>query len=377
MKTKLTLLFFSLFVSAASFSQDIVDVTDQTIKIGGLKEEQLLFGFAEGDRIIFNFKEIDGKELKELEILEYPASSKYSDYKTSKVENKTITVGKKSVYIFRFKNSSLAGRVCKIQVQRIPASQATKSFNSTVTWAKQQDTTWNTLTKDVVVGYDTVYSQKTKRELVKTEQSEELIMTKMQRVHSTTNENGNKTWVYFSLPQNQLYGNTTKKVIAWAYWVGVGEEANQAWKSNAKTISSLVKGAATYYTTPLGALAIGAITDLAIPKVGEDVFYAVTDQQNKDLFMGGYQYRLVDQGKGVAGYKKFTHPGLCQGTYFICLSNDNVMQGVDADIKVVAIVEANTYEDRTFTDADVKPRVEKQLYKEPQVTSNLVPVTGL
>lgn len=377
MKTKLTFLALLLVTAAFSFGQDLVDVTDQTIKVGGMKEEQLMFGFAEGDKIVFNFKEVDGKELKELEIIEYPASSKYSDFKTAKIENKTLNVAKKAVYIFRFKNSALAGRICKIHIQRIPVSGATKDYNSTVSWIKQQDTIWNTLTKDVIVGYDTTYTQKVKRELVKTEQQEELIVNKTQRVHSTTNDNGSKTWIHFTLPLNQAHGNTIKKVVAWAYWIGVGNEANEAWKSNANAISGLAKGAATYVASPLGALAIGKVTDLIIPKIGEDVYYALTDQQNKDLFMSGSQFDLWDQGKGIAGFKRFTHPSLCQGTFFICVSNDNVMQGIDADVKVVAIVETNTYEDKKYTETDVKPRYEKQLYKEPQVTTREVPVAGI
>lgn len=179
-------LFFLLTLNSYG-QQEPLDVTDQTIKLGGLKEEELYFGFAAGDKIVFNFKEADNKELKEIEILEYPNNSKFSDYKTKLVENKTITVSKQGVYIFRFKNSALAGRICKIKIQRIPASDETKNFNSTVTWETRQETTYNTYTKDVIVGYDTTYVQKSKKELVNTELSEDMIMDKTERVHSINN----------------------------------------------------------------------------------------------------------------------------------------------------------------------------------------------
>ena len=110
-------------------AQELIDVTDQTIKIGGLKEEEIYFGFAEGDKITFNFKEINGKELKELEIIQYPNNSKFSEYKTSKVENKSLLVAKTGVYIFRFKNSAITGRICKIQIQRMPSNELLKNFN--------------------------------------------------------------------------------------------------------------------------------------------------------------------------------------------------------------------------------------------------------
>ena len=377
MHRQIFLTIFVIFFPVYLFSQAPVDVTDQTIKIGATKSEEVYIGFAAGDKIIFNFKEANGKELKEIEIIEYPDNSKFSDFKTSKIENKTLSVLKQSVYIFRFKNSALAGRICKIHIQRIPASDETKNFNTAVTWITKQDTVWNTYTKDVVVGYDTLYLQKTKKELVKKEQREEMLIDKLQRVHSITNENGNKTSLFFTLPQNTNTSNKTTKVIAWAYWVAVGEEGAKAWKANMDATKKFAVSAATYFTTPLGALAVGLATELFIPKIGEDVYYAVADQQNRNLFLSGLQFRVYDNGKGVAGYKKFTDPSLCQGTFFICLSNDNTFQGIDATVKVIAIIETNEYQDKSYTDMEVKPRYEKQLHKEPEIKSYKMPVTDM
>lgn len=376
MKKNLIIIIGLFLWTGTVFGQELLDVTEQTIKIGGLKEEELYFGFAAGDKIIFSFQEADNKEMKEIEIVEYPNNSKFSDYKTKKIENKTINVTKTGVYVFRFKNSAIAGRICKIKIQRIPANDETKNFNSTVTWINKQDTTWNTYTKDVVIGYDTTYVQKTKRELVKTEQKEELIFDKTQRVHSSTNSNGNKTNVFFTLPKNETTPFKTTKVISWAYWVGVDEAGNKAWEQNSKTVSSLAKGAAAMYFTPLGALALGAVTDLAVPSVGEDVEYWIADQSNAQLFMTGNAFRMYDKGKGVAGFKRFTDASLCQGTFYILLYNDNIMQGINANIKVVAIVETNIYEDKQYTEQVVTPRTEKQMFKDPVITTKRIPITG-
>ncbi|WKZ76123.1 MAG: hypothetical protein QY303_04340 [Vicingaceae bacterium] len=376
MKKNLTIIIGLFLWTGTVFGQEPLDVTEQTIKIGGLKEEELYFGFAAGDKIVFSFQEADNKEMKEIEIVEYPNNSKFSDYKSKRIENKTINVTKTGVYVFRFKNSAIAGRICKIKIQRIPANDDTKNFNSTVTWINKQDTTWNTYTKDVTIGYDTTYVQKTKRELVKTEQKEELIFDKTQRVHSSTNSNGNKTNVFFTLPKNETSPYKTTKVISWAYWVGVDEAGNKAWEQNSKTVSNLAKGAAAMYLTPLGALALGAVTDLAVPSVGEDVEYWIADQSNAQLFMTGNAFRMYDKGKGVAGFKRFTDASLCQGTFYILLYNDNVMQGINANIKVVAIVETNIYEDKQYTEQVVTPRTEKQMFKDPVITTKRIPITG-
>lgn len=167
-------------------AQDILDITDQTLKIGGNKEEELYFAFAEGDRIVFNFQEIDKKELTEIEILEYPSNSKFSDFKTNKIDGKTIVVPRNGVYIFRFKNSAITGRICKIKIQRIPGSDASKNFNTAVKWITKQDTVWNSYTKDVIISYDTSYVQKTKKELVKVDTIVTQLLDKVIRVHSET-----------------------------------------------------------------------------------------------------------------------------------------------------------------------------------------------
>lgn len=362
----------------AAFCQQPIDVTDQTIKIKATKEEEILFGFAEGDKILFNFEEVNKKDLKEVEILEYPSTSRFSEYKIDKISNKELLVRKKGVFVFRFKNTSLAGRICRIHIQRIPANEKTIDFNPAVTWITRQDTLWNSFTTDVIVGYDTTYVQVNKRELVSTEQKEEHIFSKVQRVHSQTNlSNHSKTSIFFTLPVNKKDAEIESNVIAWAYWVGVGEEANKAWQSNVKTVQSLIKAGATTFTSPLGALAIGAVTELFTPTLGEDVFYAVTDETNRNLFYQDQPFRKYDEGKGIANYKKFTHPSICQGMYFICLDNDNIKLGIDAQIKVVAIVEIKTFVNRTITEPRTTPRFEKQLKKEPIVRTMSLPVAGI
>jgi hypothetical protein len=165
------------------------------------------------------------------------------------------------------------------------------------------------------------------------------------------------------LPKNETTDYQSKKVLAWAYWVGVGEEANEAWLRNTKIIKTLVKGVAGYYLTPLGALAAGELTELVLPKAGQDVFYALTDQENKNLFMEGKKYKVLDKGKGVAGYRKFSDNSISQGMYHIVLSNDNFLMALDAQVKVVAILEMKYYEDKVYLDKEIKPIISKKYFE--------------
>jgi len=374
MKPLVTTLF--LLATSGTFSQIPIDVTDQTLKISGMKEETLYFGFAEGDQIVLDFSEVDGKELKEIEVSEYPSSSKYTDFKTAKIDNKTIAVHRQGIYKFRFSNGAVGGRICKIRIRRIPAGDQTNAFNTNVTWVQQQDTTWNTYTKEVIAGYDTTYRQIEKKELVKTEQKEVLLLDKNEQVHTELNSAGNKASVFFALPSPESSPYKTSKVIAWAYWVGVGNEGTNAWEQNTENIVGVVQGAAATIATPLGAIAIGLVTRLIIPHGGDNVYYALTDQANKQLFMVGQGYQYWDKGNGTAGYKQFVDIAMCNGSFYILLSNDNYMDRIDVNVKVIAIIEISTYEDKQYTEEVVKPRYSKQIFSDPVITTRLMPVAG-
>ena len=143
MQKKFTFLFvlFPIFSSSTIAQLKPVDVAENTLKVSGFGEEVFYYGFAEGDQLIFNFQEVNGKELKELEIIELPTSSKFMDYKTKKIENKTINITRTGIYKFRFANSAISGRVCRFKIQRIPATETTQNFNSSVLWRTVYDST--------------------------------------------------------------------------------------------------------------------------------------------------------------------------------------------------------------------------------------------
>lgn len=374
-RTLFSILVLFIMTVTSYAQQEIVDVTDQTIKIGAFKEEELYYGFASGDKIIFTFKEADNKELKELEIIEYPNNSKYSDYKTSSIDNKTISVTNKSVYIFRFKNSAITGRICKIKIQRIPASAETKDFNTTVTWETKQETSYNTYTKDVIVGYDTTYTQKTKKELVKTEISEQKIISETKVPISSKGwleQNDNIKVVPITLPVNQISDYKTIKVTSWAYWVNVGNESIEKYN----TTKTIMKGGASFVLSPLGAFAFGAVTDLVLPSGTEDVYSALTDATNMSLFKSNLNYSGYYYATSNGSFKKFTDPSMCKGTYYLCLRNDNTTFKIYVNIIVVAILETNIYEEKPYTDMSVKARYETKTFSDPVVRTYKVPVIG-
>lgn len=138
-----SLLLLLHFTPAAA--QSPVIVTETSFKLPILGEENFYFGFAEGDQVSFSFEVESGKELKEVEIIEFPSSSRYKELKTSRIQNKMLAISKTGIYQFRFANTVVLQKVCKLKIERIPASQATANFNSTVYWRTVYDTTYRNL----------------------------------------------------------------------------------------------------------------------------------------------------------------------------------------------------------------------------------------
>ncbi|MDD4991546.1 MAG: hypothetical protein PHR83_04855 [Paludibacter sp.] len=372
----LTIFGLSLF-TATSFGRQTIDLTAQTVKIEPQQETKLYYGFAAGDKISFTLEVADKNYLSEVEVLEYPTNSKYSDINVTKLNLKTIVVPKEGVYVFRLKNLSPTGRVCKFKIQRTPASDLTAGFNSNVTWQQQQLTTYKTYTKDVVVGYDTLYTQKTRKELLRTELSEDIVIDKTERVNSKSIIGSkNLKAIEVTLPQNEITDEQSKKVVAWAYWIGVGKEATEAWKKNVNIFRNIASGAATILGGgPLAGYAIGTVAGFVMPTMGEDVAYwFIPDSKNSDLFLNDKPFTHFDKGKGIAAFGKNTTK--TQGTFYIGLLNDNTFQGIDTNVKISVLWETKYFEDKTYTEKTITPRYERKTFTAPEISTTTVPVTG-
>lgn len=318
-------------------AQTPIDVAENTLKVSAISEEIFYYGFAEGDQMIFSFEEMNGKELKEIEIIEWPTSSKFMDYKSKKVENKTITVTKTGIYKFRLYNSSLSGRVCKVKIQRIPANDLTKNFNCSVYWKTLYDTTYTPVEENYISKTDTIISN---------------ITDQVAKVHSAGNLNGNRTTFNFVLPKN---------TVAWAYYVGVDQTGKEAF-DNANTqltkLSPTVSKIPGY--GPLAALAIHSISYFSKLTSGEDIdFYIVEGGNNANLFLAGQEFYYKKRGKIINDYSRMTNP--LTGNLYFCLSNDNAVTGVNVIVKVTAIIVNNTWSTRTVMKMSVANRREPYL----------------
>jgi hypothetical protein len=325
------------FCTIISFGQTPIDVVENTIKISANSEENFYYGLAEGDQLVFSIEEINGKELKEFEITAMPSSSIFLDYKTKKIEQKTILIQETGIYKFRLMNSNLlSGRICKFRIQRIPASDATKKFNPIVYKRTVYDTSYYNVKEEHIVKSDTVATE---------------ILNQTAKVHSSTNPNGNKTTTSFLLPEN---------TISWAYYIGVDQSGEQAYKkatqqliSNSSPILKSLVG-----TSPLTALALGFSSYLTQIQSGEDIDYYLIPSEYLNNFSTGQQFRLYKQGKVINDFSKMQP---IKGNLSFCFSNDNAITGVTVSVKVTAVQVKNTFEIKDVQKMNIKSHQEMYL----------------
>ncbi len=324
------------------------------------------YGFLEGDYVVLNFNTMNKNGTQKVVVSDYfTKQTVYQNFNFQTLENTKFKIPKKSIYVFEFSTNHAFSRDCKCIISKIPANDISKNYNSEVEWVDVQDTTFKIITKDAIVRYDSSYVNKKVKNIIKRDTSEVMFMNKNETIEAWKAGFGiNTNNVTIILPKNETIGTKETKLINWAYWIGVNESGNQAWNQNKSKFSSIVKTGASFYTTPLGALCVGAITDLYISSIGDDY----TDYK---LTLNS---KYIDYGKGSASYKKFSEPN--QGTLYLSLTNENKLQPIKVNVIAVAIVETSTFEEKEVRELVLKPVLAKKEVKEPvNISIKKIPVS--
>ncbi len=154
------------------------------------------------------------------------------------------------------------------------------------------------------------------------------------RVHSITNVNSNKTIVDFTIPAN---------TIKWTYWIGVGNESQEAFKNDenelAKSASKLIGS-----ISPLAGLAVGLFT-MSRPRIGDNVlYYFLPNIQDVQKFNAGQEFRQFKNGNVITDFGLMNFPSSNNQKYYLGLMNDNLKDGIDVNVKILAVVVNNKYE---------------------------------
>jgi hypothetical protein len=308
------LLILSVPIQAA---QEAIELADNTFKMKGHGEILFYYGLSQGDQLVFTFEEINGDEISQIEISEYPSNTKFMTCKAKKIEPKLINVTRTAVYFFKLKNSGFFGRVCKLKVHRIPATAATVKFNSSVYWRTVQDT---------------IFSKTAERYLIKSDTSIQTLLDKTIKIATSIplRPHLDKELIEFSLPSG---------TASWSYYIGVGSEGQRVFS---KTKSGFFNSAASVATQipgygSMAALALYGINAFQLIQGEDNVKCAlITDSKNAQLFMAGQPYQYFQQSNVLSEASQMKSP--LSGKVYFGLQNDNLVEPIAVKLNVTAVV---------------------------------------
>jgi hypothetical protein len=315
MRKSLTLFIISFLPLFGLFGQTPLTVADNDIEVPPDSVSEFYYGFAEGDQLVFNFHVEKGKELKEIEISEYPSDSKFIAKNSKKIENKVLQIPKTAVYKFRFVNEGKSTALCSVKILRIPGSDATKDFDPQVYWKTLYDTSWTAESEDPSEKPDTV---------IKT------LLDQLVHVYPSVSTMSNREEISFFIPAS---------AVSCSFYIDVDTTGKEALT---KTGQDLYKKETPFWipngadtSTKAKALNSGA---QATGMHGRDsVVYYITNDANANLFRNGQTPAYLKTGKVVNYSEQMASPG--QGEYNVCLLNDNNFDKINVTVKVLAMVE--------------------------------------
>lgn len=316
---KQLLIAFCILPTVPSFSQDTVTVVEKSIKIPALSPLTEYYGFADGDKVIFNIWVEKGKELKDLTISEYPNTVRFAEHTVEKFENKVLQVSRNGIYRIDYNNSNIMPRIVNIRIQRIPKDASTRSFNTGVKWVARVDTS--------------IRSQETDYQL-KSDTSYHIMLDTVIKINAKTSaDNLHRTLISFNLPANTL---------RWVYWIGAGETAIKTFELDKQRFSDKQVQAGS--PDLLRGVAMG-LTSMTQIKVGENIrYFFISKLEETKKFLVGAGFGQFRQGEMVTDYGVMNYPNKNPQQYYIGFSNDNPAQPVSVVVKILAVVVVKGYE---------------------------------
>lgn len=318
-------------ISIVGQAQQSIDIVESAVRVGIKGEEAVFYGFAAGDQLIFSFEEINGKEMKEIEIIEMPQNSRFMDVKTSKIENKTISVPRTAIYKFRFANSALLPRTCKFKLQRIPGSAATQNFNTTVYYDTYNDTSYVTEIENYISKADTIINNFQERTV---------------KVNPTSAPGTSKATFNFMLPEN---------TVAWSYYLTTEKIGQQIYQDAGRVLVTSSPQAVEKFPSygPLAAVALDRSSNLEKLDTGMHINYWIVESDHADAFMTGQQFRFVKKGKAINDFSKMEP---LDKAFNFCFHNDYKDSPVSVSVKITAILINETLASREVRRMIVTPR---------------------
>lgn len=321
--------FFGTLITLISinlFAQTTITVAEGSFKLSGISDQYFYYGFAAGDQLTLVLTEEKGKEIREIEIIEFPDVSRFIEFKSSKI-NKTIEISSTGIYKFRISNGAISSRMCRYQIFRTPRSHETHDFNTSVYWQTHQDTVW----QEVVERY-----------LFRDEYVPQVIVPPSDfYINSGSNADfkGGKSRILVPV-------YIPKNTVKWYYSFSAFREAEEVAKLQ-KTFSLV--GQLTGLIDQSGTLQFGVELFTQPPGANYCDIYLL-DYNNSMLFIQKQAFKFFSIGSREnlkSGISDIV--GGSEGLLYLGLKNPDYQNGIHVTIEVVAIVHEQEYADRSIT----------------------------
>lgn len=366
--------FLLLICSCSLFGSEVIRVLSKDIRIKGFSKERIFLSFHQGDIVTFDFKEMQDKKIALMEVSEVGGRNIYLLKKLTAFNNGSFLVPQTAVYSFLFKNSCVFPRNLNVNIYRKPSSDKYKYFNTNPKWVEKVDTVYNIRKSDKIIRYDTAWVEVPVRVKDTCIREQELRLEKSIRLEAAIPfMKKNREVVEIEIGDEVKSSLMEKSPVEWAYWIGVGQEADESWQKSVKMIGQLGGGLLSKFVNPLLGFAVGMIPSFIVPAKGKNVsYYFVADSLTAARFKQKEEIKPIEQGKGVVSYGKKANPS--SGKIYLCLLNESLITPVEVSVKFATVYETCSYRINFEKQPRSTPVYARKKANIPKLTKKLVPV---
>ncbi|MDZ4838420.1 MAG: hypothetical protein SGJ04_00285 [Bacteroidota bacterium] len=292
------------------------------------------YAFADKDDIYISFRQKEGRGVVLINLIEYPATVRYS-FSSKNSEKAYIKDVKKGIYQFSVTNTAKQSCVIAIDIDRRPDTDYKRNFNSSVAFQTKYDTNYATRQEAFVIKQDTIATMVTDR---------------VTRVHSRTTLDREESYEVVTI----ILPNNTK---IFSYYIGVGEAGKKAYKEAVQKFVHSASKAATVIPEigPLVSLAIEGVNFFTMSSGSDNVRYAMFESEaelKKYIEPGTEKLPIpMKDGNIVSDQGRVTNAK--KSNYYLYLKNDNIRDAIDVQVKIVAIQIVTQMGTRTVREAVV------------------------
>lgn len=333
-------------------------VTDQTIRIKG--EQRFFYALEEGDELTLVVASTNGKNIRRVDARMHEGDEVWSSSKMAAQLEGSWNVVKRAVYEVRIQAG--APKTVRFQLYRRPKTLSRTIFDTQVQWKTVIDTIRRSYWSKTEIVYDTSYPTHYRRVHYQTAEETYALVDRVERVHSKTHLQGeNSSTLTFLLPKLQSNGRREERLVGVAYWLGVGQEGLENYKAELKKFLGSVAIQAGKKNM-LAGVAVGAYAVATNPPQGDNIHY--TWRNNAGTALG--------KGNVTTAFGRFT--GLSGNQLTLTLTNDNILNGLNIHLKLVAVVERRYYRQEGYQVRTITPLKLEQTRGKVRLVQRQVPV---